>query len=260
MNDIHRHSQRRERPALHLPEQVAGCCLTIVVLTVLGPFSTIDLPVPARAAYWGLCIGLGWALILGLILGIRRLGLFEGQPPILRPLAAITLAFVPILLIATQVDAVFRPDSDDAPVWIMVVNVGTVFLVVTGLLLARIRPRLEPPEPVPVRNAFLERLSPNLGTALISLTAQDHYVEVTTAKGKELIHMRLSDAIGELDDYPGHQIHRSHWISAHAFIGTSREKGKLVAHLADGRVLPVSRSFAPQVRRMQPVRPMPQSL
>ena len=224
VSDIDRLGKPRERPVLHLPEQVAGCALTVAVLTVLGPFSTSELPAASRAAYWALSIGPGWMLVV---------------------------------VIAIQTDRLFRPESGDAPIWVMLVNVGTIFVLVTGILFSRIRARLEPPAPLPARNAFLDRLPPQLGTALISLTAQDHYVEVTTAKGRALIHMRLSDAIEELDDYPGHQIHRSHWISGHAFAGTSRENGKLMAHLADGRTLPVSRSFAPQVRRMQPVRPVP---
>jgi DNA-binding LytR/AlgR family response regulator len=83
---------------------------------------------------------------------------------------------------------------------------------------------------------------------------------VTTARGRDLIHMRMADALEDLGDYPGQQIHRSHWISGHAFTGTSRDNGRLMAHLVDGRTLPVSRSFAPAVRRMAPVRPEPAPL
>lgn len=190
---------------------------------------------------------------------IRRLPFFESRPPLLRPLTAIALAFLPIVAIAIQVDNLFRPQGGAAPVPLMLLNVGAIFALVCGILLARIRPRLTPPGIAPARNAFLDRLPPTLGTALISLTSQDHYVEVTTVKGRELIHMRFSDALEELADYPGQQIHRSHWISAHAFTGITRENGRLIAHLADGRTLPVSRSFAPEVRRMAPVRPMPET-
>lgn len=257
MSDIDRLGKPRQRPVLHLPEQLAGCALTVAVLTVLGPFSTSELPAATRAAYWALSIGPGWMLVVGLALLMRGLRVFEGRAPVLPPLTAFALAFPPIVFIAIQTDRLFRPESGDAPIWVMLVNVGTIFVLVTAILFSRLRARLEPPAPLPARNAFLDRLPPKLGTALISLTAQDHYVEVTTARGRGLIHMRLSDAIEELGDYPGHQIHRSHWISGHAFTGTSRENGKLMAHLADGRTLPVSRSFAPQVRRMQPVRPVP---
>ncbi|UYV36547.1 LytTR family transcriptional regulator [Rhodobacteraceae bacterium D3-12] len=256
MSDTDRHSKHRERPALHLPEQAAGFAITVAFLTVLGPFGTSDLPALMRAAYWSLSIGLGWALILGLIVGLRRMPYFATRPPILRPLTAIGLAFLPIVAIAIQVDRLFHPDDTGVPLLLMLLNVGALFVLICGVLLARIRPRLEPPAPLPARNAFLDRLPPTLGTALISLTSQDHYVEVTTAKGRELIHMRLADALEELADYPGRQIHRSHWISAHAFTGTSRDNGRLVAHLLDGRTLPVSRSFAADVRRMAPVRPV----
>ncbi|SFR00447.1 LytTR family DNA-binding domain-containing protein [Poseidonocella sedimentorum] len=257
MNDIDPKGKPRERPALHMPEQATGYALTVAFLTVLAPFSTSDLPAPSRAAYWALSIGAGWAQVLGLILLMRRVKFFDQRPAILRPIAAFALAFLPIVFIAGQVDGVFRPEAGGAPIWIMLVNVGAVFVLVSGILLARIRPRLDPPAPPPARNAFLDRLSPQMGTALISLTAQDHYVEVTTGKGQELIHMRLSDAIEELAEYPGLRIHRSHWISSHAFLGTSRANGSLLAHLCDGRALPVSRSYAPEVRRMRPIRPSP---
>lgn len=77
---------------------------------------------------------------------------------------------------------------------------------------------------------------------------QDHYVEVTTAKGTDLILMRRADAIGELDALDGVQIHRSHWVVKSAMRGTTRQDGRLMLELIDGRILPVSRTYVATVR------------
>ncbi|MEZ5714362.1 MAG: LytTR family DNA-binding domain-containing protein [Paracoccaceae bacterium] len=264
VNDTPRHGKPREphegggRPAWHLPEQAAGFALAVGFLTLTGPFETYDMALGPRLVYWLACIAAGWLIIPALIFALRRLPPFSAWPAFRRSLVAIALAAPLIAACVWWIDGALRPGRDGAPLWLMLVNVAAICALIGGILLARIRPRLDPPGPIPARNAFLDRLPPRLGTDLISLTAQDHYVEVVTAKGRELIHMRLADAIGDLADFPGRQIHRSHWISAHAFTGTSRDDGRLMAHLVDGRSLPVSRSFAPQVRRMQPVRPLPQ--
>ena len=247
----------RERPAMHLPEQAAGFVLAASVATLTGPFQTDEMPLGPRAVYWIVTIGLPWALIVGLIVLLGRLAPSRDWPPLRRVVTAMALAAAPTAALVWAVDGWMTGDTGGAPTWAMLLNVAVLFAVIGGLVLARLRPRLVAPGPLPARNAFLDRLPPKLGTALISLTAQDHYVEVVTAKGRELIHMRFADALEELGGYPGQQIHRSHWISAHAYAGIATENGRAVAHLLDGRSLPVSRRFAPEVRRMQPVRPMP---
>jgi DNA-binding LytR/AlgR family response regulator len=47
---------------------------------------------------------------------------------------------------------------------------------------------------------------------LVTLSAEDHYVRLTTTNGTKLLLIRLSDAIKEIGDMRGMQIHRSHWI------------------------------------------------
>ena len=80
-----------------------------------------------------------------------------------------------------------------------------------------------------------------LGTDLVSLQAQDHYVEVTTATGRHLILMRLGDAEAELDGYPGMRVHRSWWVARAAIEEMRNENGRPVLALGDGTRVPVSR-------------------
>ena len=69
-----------------------------------------------------------------------------------------------------------------------------------------------------------------------------------TSRGRELILIRFSDALSELGDTVGTQIHRSHWVARAAFETLVTKDGKLLARLKDGTELPVSRSFAGEVK------------
>lgn len=102
------------------------------------------------------------------------------------------------------------------------------------------------PEPPPL----LSRLKPENRGAILRLSAEDHYTLTVTSRGRELILIRFSDAVSELGDTVGTQIHRSHWISRTCFDTLVTKEGKLLARLKDGTELPVSRSFASTVKAM----------
>ncbi|MBV7408428.1 LytTR family DNA-binding domain-containing protein [Maritimibacter sp. DP1N21-5] len=88
---------------------------------------------------------------------------------------------------------------------------------------------------------FLRNLPEELGRSIISITTQDHYLDVVTEGGSDRILKRMSDAIAELNGYPGMQIHRSHWIAFDAVESLEREGRKVRVRLKNGEVLPVSR-------------------
>lgn len=262
VNDITPHRKLREmrrRLSGHWPKQLLAYLMAVAVLTVTGPFETYAMPVLLRLAYWGAAIATGFIFIPALAFAMRKLRVTRDWPPVWRIPAAVALAFPLIFATVLMIGWVFREIGlarigQQTPVWLLLINVAVVVALIVGIIVSRLQPRSKPR--APVRNEFLDCLPPRLGTALISLTAQDHHIEVVTAKGRELIHMRLADALKMLGDYPGQQIHRSHWISSHAFTGLSRENGRLMAHLLDGRSLPVSRSYVSDVRQMRPVRPL----
>lgn len=95
---------------------------------------------------------------------------------------------------------------------------------------------------------LLERLPFDKRGALISMSVSDHYVEVTTIRGNELILMRLSDAILETEGTSGMQVHRSHWVALDQVASARRSDGKVVLTMRDGRDIPVSRSYVPAVK------------
>lgn len=247
------------RPPWHLPEQLAGYVLAVAFFTLTGPFETYAMVLPLRSAYWAGSIAAGWISVALAIVVLRHLRFAAGWTRIRRTLTGMTAGAVLAVFSVWGFNAAFHVltgrETGDTPLLTMALNVGAISALIGGIFYLRLRPRLVEPAPVPQTNPFLDRLPRALGRDLVSLTAQDHYVEVTTLKGRELILMRFSDALEELSDYPGTQIHRSHWISAHAFAGHFRENDRLMARLTDGSALPVSRSFSAAVRRMKPVEP-----
>ncbi|HWU60929.1 MAG TPA: LytTR family DNA-binding domain-containing protein [Ensifer sp.] len=104
------------------------------------------------------------------------------------------------------------------------------------------------PAPAPEPPPMLSRLKPENRGPILRLSAEDHYTLTVTSRGRELILIRFSDALSEIGDTVGTQIHRSHWIARAAFDALVTKDGKLLARLKDGTELPVSRSYAGEVK------------
>jgi DNA-binding LytR/AlgR family response regulator len=111
--------------------------------------------------------------------------------------------------------------------------------------------RLERAAPAaPARPAkFLQRLPPKLrGAELWAVQAEDHYLRLHTSLGQDLLLMRLSDAVAELDGLEGARTHRSWWIARDAIADVRRADGRATLTLKDGTRAPVSRSHARALR------------
>ncbi|WGI23173.1 LytTR family DNA-binding domain-containing protein [Amylibacter sp. IMCC11727] len=80
---------------------------------------------------------------------------------------------------------------------------------------------------------------------LISISAQDHYVAITTSTGTDLTRMTLAAAIALVEPGIGLQIHRSHWIAISA-IKTVNEQNRTV-ELINGEILPISAQHLPNL-------------
>lgn len=101
----------------------------------------------------------------------------------------------------------------------------------------------------PGRVPLLQRLKPANRGLPLHLTVSDHYTEVTTTLGRELILLRFADALGELGPVPGLQVHRSHWVADANVARLVRTNGRMTILLGDGTEVPVSRTYAASVRR-----------
>lgn len=97
---------------------------------------------------------------------------------------------------------------------------------------------------------FHQRLGPHLGDDIVTLQAQDHYVDVTTTAGHEMILMRLADAERELDVFPGLRVHRSWWVAEAHVASLERRASRVFVVLDTGDRIPVSRSRVTAVQDM----------
>ena len=103
--------------------------------------------------------------------------------------------------------------------------------------------------PGPAPPKFLERLPLKLrGAEVWAVEAEDHYLRLHTSKGQDLILMRLSDAVAELEGIEGAQVHRSWWVAREAIADAERGDGRATLTLKDGAEVPVSRTYARLLR------------
>ena len=96
--------------------------------------------------------------------------------------------------------------------------------------------------------AILQRLPLEKRGALVALSATDHYVEVVTDRGRELVLMRLSDAINETAPAQGLQVHRSHWVALERVRGARRRGDGALLDMGAGLEIPVSRRHMGAIR------------
>jgi hypothetical protein len=90
---------------------------------------------------------------------------------------------------------------------------------------------------------FLRRVPGSLGTDVIALSAEDHYVRVYTPLGSDLVLYRFSDAMSEMPAGSGIQVHRSHWVKTSAVTDFQKhEKGQRLT-VSNAIKIPVSKRF-----------------
>ena len=106
------------------------------------------------------------------------------------------------------------------------------------------------PETIPAAfpSALLRRLPPEIGSEIIALETEDHYLRVHALRGSALILMRMADAVALLDPQLGAQVHRRWWVAQTAVAGVRTEGQKLSLCLIDKTLVPVGRTFAAATR------------
>ena len=116
-------------------------------------------------------------------------------------------------------------------------------------LIPSVAQRVAIPRPGRQPRALLRLLPQGLGTDLIYIKSEDHYLEVRTTVGSSLIKMRFSDAVAELGDRRV-QVHRSYWV-ANGHVARSVRSGKrTLLRLTGDHKVPVSVTYLPAVRAM----------
>ncbi len=237
-----------------------------VVLALIGPFGSFAASFGWRLMYWVPLIVAGYLIYRPIGAAASWLG-HRLQLPIGPMWVVATLvATVPmtVLVWAASCSGTCKaPESiDRALMWYgQVLVIGAV---VTLLLYLRSPRRAVLPSPVEERSPesphepapapvvppspFIDRLPAHLGTTLIALEMEDHYVRAHTMLGSDLILMRMRDAIAELAGVPGMQVHRSWWVAQAAVAAVERDGRNVRLELPNGLRAPVSRERVAALR------------
>ena len=265
----------REKPGFWVPGRLALRGMQIsaatILLTLIGPFGTFtDLTLPWRGLYWTVAMLCGFTILEPTIYRVLHLAFRRNWHWPSALTISILAAAVPLTAAILLLETFMR----HSPGWGFVTVATYYFYVLTITILVGGVPTvwelyrhgvLTPPPPQPPLppasdertpgtseppgNRLLNRLALERRGAILALSMEDHYVRVFTDAGESLILLRLSDAMAEVQDVPGLQIHRSHWVAARAVDRTERlSDGRLRVHLVNGLTLPVSRTFARAVR------------
>jgi hypothetical protein len=223
-------------------------------MALMGPFGTDRIGLGERFALQfvlaGAVVGLyGLAGRIALTLGRER-----GWPPWASLAGGALAASLPMSVAVAAVVQRHIPAAAAQPAFLWYVQ--TVLVILPGLAVyavllhfvpARLlgtRPPANPGEP----SRLARRLPSALGARVLALEAEDHYVRIHTERGSTLVHMRLADAIGELDGLEGMKIHRSWWVARRAAVGARLKGRQLRMVLCNGVVAPVARTAAPALK------------
>jgi MFS family permease len=213
-----------------------------------GAFGSDEMPILPRLGYW---VGL---MMLGTIWG-AVVSRFLMRPEERRGrwaravLSAVVMAAPFTLVVALANGMVMSERRNVAEFAVLFVIVAVISTVMTALnvLVESRRVLVDMAPPPPPR--FLERLPLKLrGAEVWAVESEDHYLRLHTSKGQDLILMRLADAVDELEGIEGMQVHRSWWVARDAITGAKRGDGRATLTLKDGAQVPVSRTFAAQLR------------
>ena len=236
-----------ERQRRSLIVAVIAACF----MSAIGAFDSRRLPPLNRLIFWEILM-LGGTL-LGIAIGgaVRRFRLFEERPWV-QATTMTLLLWAPASVMTWLMIGLMS--NGDMALANLVNNAGSVLLVSAAMTALNYLADRSPPqthaEAGAAPPAFLERLPIRLrGAELYAVEAEDHYLRLHTSKGADLILMRLSDAIEELEGIEGAQTHRSWWVARDGVDDARRADGRATIRLKDGAEVPVSRTFVRALRQ-----------
>jgi hypothetical protein len=223
-----------------------------VFMATVGAFGSVHASLPWRLVYWVPVMLTGATAGILVSEFVDRGGWFDDRPVLQASLIVLVLTPVLTLVIWALSEVVFGGGSmrfQHLPGF-----VGPVFIVTCVMTALNYFTQRAPAEThaAPVGGEpprFLDRLPPRLrGATLYAVEAEDHYLRLHSSKGQDLILMRLSDAVAELEGLEGAQVHRSWWVARSAVADARRGDGRATLTLPDGAKVPVSRAYAKALR------------
>lgn len=219
------------------------------LLAFWAPYGTDSLGWPVRWTYWTGMNAAGWST--GLAAEAWARALLRHQPA-WRAYAVAALAASAAVLAASSAFHGVRGANWDIGDWMKAgLQVAVLVSAITAVY-ALFRERKAPntSRPAVVGDALRERLPPALRDADIdALNAEDHYLRVFTRGDSVLVRMSMRDALVAVARLDGARTHRSWWVARQAVERVRKFEGKAELTLRNGVIAPVSRSYAPGLRK-----------
>lgn len=252
MSDSPSQSALREtRRLLSSRQTLAALAGVTMILAISGPFGTIDyMRLAPRVVYWAIIAVSTFSA--GTFIGNYVLGVTKQRqsPRWVLALGISLLVGTSTLVIVVTVNWLAMQVPLTEPGY-LVMLVPSTYAVSTVIALLLSFARAEATTEVEAAKAptLLDRLPFDKRGALVSLSVSDHYVEVVTDKGAELVLIRLGDAMKETEGVNGMQVHRSHWVALDQVQSAKRSGDRAILTMSDGRDIPVSRSYVPAIKQ-----------
>lgn len=217
-----------------------------VVLALLGALGTGELPLLSRLLYWVPLIMIGAVManfVARLVLMVPRAG---ANLWVFGVLLAVAVSIPVTVMVATYTSFFIGTPLNWQTLPYLFGSVLVISAAMTGIMMLASEPgrvtHAPPQGAPPAQVRFAERLPPKLKGAIVyAVSAEDHYLRLHTSKGADLILMRLSDAIVELEGLEGAQTHRSWWVAREAVESARRDGDRMTLVLKGGVEAPVSR-------------------
>jgi DNA-binding LytR/AlgR family response regulator len=235
-----------------------------LLLGFLGPFgSNPAYPTTTRYAFW---LGLTAAGAVAAVAANAVLPLTRLRAGALRMGAVALVSALPMTFVVAWTMSFLQPGRVFAPQQLpaLFAAVAAVQLLIVyataatappandaearGRAPAFREPQAEAVVPAAFPSALLSRLPPGIGSDIIALETEDHYLRVHALGGSALILMRMADAVALLDPQLGAQVHRRWWVAQAAVAGVRTEGQKLSICLIDNKLVPVGRTFSAAAR------------
>jgi len=234
-----------------------------LLLGLAGPFGSYPaFPTATRYAFW---LGLTAAGVVAAVAADAVLPLARLRAGAIRIGAVALVSALPMTFVVAWTLSLVQPGRFFAPqqlpalfACVAAVQLLVVYATTTTALTAdgAEAPGRAPalPEagaeaiPAAFPSALLSRLPPGIGSDIIALETEDHYLRVHASGGSALILMRMADAVALLDPRLGAQVHRRWWVAQAAVAGVRMEGQKLSLCLIDNSLVPVGRTFSAAAR------------
>ena len=228
----------------------------------LGVYNTNNIPFFTRFVFWTSTMVVG-IFTTGLITPWITNRLLPEQHIFIQLMVISILISMPVTLVLAGFDSDLAADWT-VKIWFIQFNYvlaisvillfGAYFIFKAQGLIDITEPQDDKAHSDPVEqptSKLLGRLPASYRNAeLYAVSSEDHYLRIYTNVGEELILMRLSDALRELEHVSGIQTHRSWWVALDAVEERKRSNGKQTLLLKSGISVPVSRTFDKAVKQM----------